>query len=445
MFKKMLILITLVLFNVNGLVFAQSIDHWWHGGVSADVNDPANWTDRDAATDPTTPSAITGTSNYDIVRIGGSWDSEDLNGNGVLDPGEDLNGNGVIDDPDPSSGIGYGGYYGEGGGIDLAVDPVLSETYVSRRGDEFGGWWFVLNAPNILTLEDGAYLVMNRDNCNLRNGGRLEVQGRSDTDGPSLIVAKQFRIAENGSIKEAALDTSQLRINGTGWVQMDPKIDGTGAAFMIGTSAADPDTMPRGEIIIEDNGRLELAADGVVEPFLYFGNTDIAANQIIIRDEGELWLPGATATMGKVGTDGTLENATVTSLQDLIDMELIINDQGGEIEVSGSNPTVVKATGIPSGLEDNLSVTPLTYTLMQNYPNPFNLKTNIQFQIPNDEHVTISVYNSLGQQVAILVDRYLKGGMHHVTFDAAEFSSDIYFYKIQAGYFMKMNKMLLLK
>jgi hypothetical protein len=299
------------------------------------VNDPANWTDRDATTEPRTPTG----NPYDIVRIGNSWASEDLNGNGILDPGEDLNGNGIIDNPLPdSSDPGWGGYYG-GGGIDLAVDPVLRDTYVSSTGTAEGGWWFVLNAPNILTLEDGAFLIMSRDNCNLRNGGRLEVQGRSDTDGPSLIVAKGFRIAENGAIPEAAHETSQVRINGTGWVQMDPALRGSGAAFMIGTPDA-PGTMPRGEIIIEDQGRLELlSADPV--PYLDFGNADPSVNQIIIRDNGELWLPGDPNAMGKVGPDDT-----VTSLQEMIDMGLITSDTG-TLTVSGSNPTVVKAVPSP--------------------------------------------------------------------------------------------------
>ena len=71
-----------------------AIDHCWHGGISANVNDPVNWTDRNTSTEPTTPTGYP----RDIVRIRNSWDSEDLNGNGVLDAGEDLNGNGIIDD-----------------------------------------------------------------------------------------------------------------------------------------------------------------------------------------------------------------------------------------------------------------------------------------------------------------------------------------------------------
>ncbi|MBN2181307.1 MAG: hypothetical protein JW715_05290, partial [Sedimentisphaerales bacterium] len=340
---KMLLLITVVLLSMTGSVFA--IDHWWHGGVSDDLNDPANWTDRDASTDPTTP---TGPSRTDIVRIGGSWDSEDLNGNGILDPGEDLNGNGLIDDPnpDPNEGIGWGGYYGTGGGIDLDVDPVLRNTYVSRDGLNSIGWLFVLNAPNILTLEDGAFLIISRQDSNLRNGGRIEVQGRSDTDGPSLVVPHSFRIAENGSVTEAAHETSQLRIKGTGWVQMDPAIRGSGKAFLIGTSD-EPGTMPRGEIIIENDGRLEILPgdDPNNVPYLDFGNADPSVNQIIIRGNGELLMPGDPATMGVVGP-----NDVVTSLQEMIDTGLITSETG--ITVSGSNPTIIKANPSPFTVVD---------------------------------------------------------------------------------------------
>jgi len=229
-----------------------------------------------------------------------------------------------------------------------------------------------------------------------------------------------------------------LRISGTGYMQVDPFIKGTGAAFMIGTPDA-PGTMPRGEIIIEDSGRIEILEDGFDEMYLDFGNADSSVNQIIIRDNGELSMYGDPATMGRVGADDT-----ETSLQDMINLGLITNDQGGTIEATGTNPTVIKATGV-SSVEDKAYVTTLTYALNQNYPNPFNPTTNIQFQIPRDGYVTLTVYNSVGQQVATLVDSNMKSGMHQVTFDAAKFSSGIYFYKIKAGDFMQMNKMLLMK
>jgi hypothetical protein len=108
-------------------------------------------------------------------------------------------------------------------------------------------------------------------------------------------------------------------------------------------------------------------------------------------------------------------------------------------EIKITNATLV------TSVEENSSTVPAQYELAQNYPNPFNPSTNIQFQIPRDGYVTISVYNSIGQQVATLVDADLKSGVHYATFDAAEFPSGVYYYRIQAGDFTQAKKMLLLK
>ncbi len=112
----------------------------------------------------------------------------------------------------------------------------------------------------------------------------------------------------------------------------------------------------------------------------------------------------------------------------------IINENADEW-YSNPNPVAVNDVSVKAG----------SYQLMANYPNPFNPTTNIQFQIPNNGHVMLSVYNSLGQPVATLVDKDMQSGLHQVSFDAALLPSGIYFYKIQSGSFVEMSKMLLLK
>ncbi len=85
------------------------------------------------------------------------------------------------------------------------------------------------------------------------------------------------------------------------------------------------------------------------------------------------------------------------------------------------------------------------YRLDQNYPNPFNPSTKIQFQIPIQSNVSLKVFNILGQQVATLVNDNLKPGVHLVTFDAAKYASGVYFYRIEAGSFVSVKKMILMK
>jgi len=88
---------------------------------------------------------------------------------------------------------------------------------------------------------------------------------------------------------------------------------------------------------------------------------------------------------------------------------------------------------------------PERFSLDQNYPNPFNPSTKISFSIPTEEFVTLKVFNSLGEEVAELINETKPAGNYSVSFDASNLSSGIYFYKITAGNFMELKKMMLIK
>ena len=86
-----------------------------------------------------------------------------------------------------------------------------------------------------------------------------------------------------------------------------------------------------------------------------------------------------------------------------------------------------------------------TYQLVQNYPNPFNPSTTINFSIPQSGKVNLSVFNSIGQEVQTLVDDEMTAGDHQVTFNAENLPSGIYFYKLEAGDFLDVKKMIVIK
>ncbi len=86
-----------------------------------------------------------------------------------------------------------------------------------------------------------------------------------------------------------------------------------------------------------------------------------------------------------------------------------------------------------------------TYELKQNYPNPFNPVTNIQYQIVNQGMVTLKVYDLLGREVKTLVNEIKSPGKYLVSFDASSLSSGVYFYKISAGEFSDVKRMVLIK
>jgi hypothetical protein len=113
------------------------------------------------------------------------------------------------------------------------------------------------------------------------------------------------------------------------------------------------------------------------------------------------------------------------------------------------NPWVRKMT--PVEWEDQSHVQlPREFDLRQNYPNPFNPNTVIEYALPKSAHVTIEIYNLLGQKVNVLVDEDQKVGRYRVDWDGKdkkgeELASGIYFYRIQAGDFVKCKKMIMLK
>ncbi|MBN1997131.1 T9SS type A sorting domain-containing protein [candidate division KSB1 bacterium] len=88
---------------------------------------------------------------------------------------------------------------------------------------------------------------------------------------------------------------------------------------------------------------------------------------------------------------------------------------------------------------------PETFAVMQNYPNPFNATTTINYQLPSTQHVSLVVYNTLGERVAVLVDQKQAAGYYTKTWDTRHVASGLYFYVFRAGNYLQRHKMLLLK
>jgi outer membrane protein assembly factor BamB len=106
------------------------------------------------------------------------------------------------------------------------------------------------------------------------------------------------------------------------------------------------------------------------------------------------------------------------------------------------NLIAIRDTG-STGVNDNMKV--IDYKLMQNYPNPFNPSTTIKYQLSSSGIVTLKVYDILGNQVAKLVDKYQNAGEYDVIFSADELVSGIYFYRLRAGNYTDVKKMIFLK
>jgi hypothetical protein len=97
------------------------------------------------------------------------------------------------------------------------------------------------------------------------------------------------------------------------------------------------------------------------------------------------------------------------------------------------------------GIEPINNIIPGKYSLSQNYPNPFNPATNIQFSIPLKSFVKLTVYDVLGREAGNFINQELNPGTYKLDFDGRNLSSGTYFYRLEAGNFSDVKKMILIK
>lgn len=111
----------------------------------------------------------------------------------------------------------------------------------------------------------------------------------------------------------------------------------------------------------------------------------------------------------------------------------------------GNSKTVNYNDGSTIGISNISNEVPAGYSLSQNYPNPFNPSTNLEFGISDLEFVSLKIFNTLGREVATLVNERLSAGTYKYSFDASGLTSGIYFYTLKAGKFTETKRMILVK
>ena len=90
-------------------------------------------------------------------------------------------------------------------------------------------------------------------------------------------------------------------------------------------------------------------------------------------------------------------------------------------------------------------VPPKVFALEQNYPNPFNPSTVIKYSVPVKGFVSLSIFNVLGERVTDLINKEVEAGSYQINFNASNLSSGVYFYKLEAGSFTSIKKMMFIK
>lgn len=118
---------------------------------------------------------------------------------------------------------------------------------------------------------------------------------------------------------------------------------------------------------------------------------------------------------------------------------LVQNDVNKEVINSG------RGYYIPTSIGGNENETPSEYILHQNYPNPFNPVTKINYEIPKSGLVSLVIFNILGEEVVTLVNGVIPAGKYEYNLNASKLTSGVYFYKLTAGDFSDVKRMVLVK
>lgn len=114
---------------------------------------------------------------------------------------------------------------------------------------------------------------------------------------------------------------------------------------------------------------------------------------------------------------------------------------------AGTSPDTIKLSGIGDRATsvEKFSNIPSTFSLSQNYPNPFNPTTAIEFELPQPQFVKLTIYNMLGEEIETLANARFLPGRYKVNWNASNFHTGVYFYRLQAGNFVETKKLILLK
>ena len=153
-----------------------------------------------------------------------------------------------------------------------------------------------------------------------------------------------------------------------------------------------------------DCGYLFSTSDGGSNWFRQNSNTNSFLNEVHFADDSTGWVVGGAGT-------------------------ILYTNNGGAI----------------LGINSNQNEIPTRFELFQNYPNPFNPTTSIGFRTPENGSVKLKVYDALGREITILINEELSPGEYNVSWDAVNYPSGVYFYKLESKNYFITKKMLLIK
>jgi hypothetical protein len=199
------------------------------------------------------------------------------------------------------------------------------------------------------------------------------------------------------------------------------------------------------QTVIEDMNSIEYKISGLNSSSEYemsvqlFNPLNVTSDYEIVID-GSIVRNIARISPGILKTD--FFKIPLSGINDNEIFIMIRNPNNGTIGISD---LWLKETGTSFKVENIQQEIPSDFALEQNYPNPFNPQTTIRYHLPQDSDVRVTVFDLLGREIATLVNGYMTAGVHNINFNASSLASGIYLYRIEAGSYSKVKRMLLIK
>jgi len=345
--------------------------------------------------------------------------------------------------------VGYGGYE-DVYFINNSTGWIAAGLYILKTTNAGQSWILQNSGPTqhrIIFVDDNTgFTFANTQLCRRTTNGGVNWITTSIGAGSIAIFSAKFTNHDTGWVGGANGNIYKTTNCGINWIQFNTGV----ATRLYDICFPSPDSGWAGgfdnsgesKIIFTSNGGINWVTNytdpqsqGVESIFFVNPKTGWAAG-----------LPGKIMRTTNAGLNWELQQSNAGNIH-LNSMYFVSPHVGWIVGESGNaNSKILKTTtGGIVPITPTYHDIPLTYCLEQNYPNPFNPVTSISFDVLTKSVTSLCVYDFLGRQIAVLVNKELIPGSYSVDFNASQLPSGSYFYRLRSGSFTESKKMVLIK
>lgn len=301
--------------------------------------------------------------------------------------------------------------FSQSGGFINIVGPVAGTGWLGFQGDPVGGRWTLFGSTDggISWDSSGMYLPQAGSEAGWNNSGT----SIDTVDGPLWFGTNNTRLYR-GPGNYTALPTAGLTNSYAVWANYSNSIMAGGTIMLFSGSGGSSWT----NVNAPGTGNI-LGIAGKGTKWWYVRGASIYYSD----NNGANWVTDYTSS-------GTYNDITIAVT--------------GQIWAVKSNGGISKFT-VPVGINPINSEVPLEFGLYQNFPNPFNPVTKIKFDIAKLSTVKLIIYDVLGREIAAPLNEKLQPGTYEVEWNGTNYTSGVYFYRLEAGNYVETRKMILMK